>query len=56
MQSEESSKSTPSASPQPKPDTSLVSEMLMPSEIEQLRRVQNEQIDYALKEFSKKEA
>ena len=38
---------------QPKPSTLLVSEMLTPSEIEQLRREQNERLDLLQKEFPK---
>ena len=45
--------STPQPSPAPRPDTSSVSEMLTPSEIEQLRRHKKEVSDFAFEEFRK---
>lgn len=51
MKSENSLASTRQPLPQPKPDTSSVSEMLTPSEIEQLRQIKKEQIAYAQKVY-----
>jgi hypothetical protein len=53
--SEKSSEQTPPRSPQPKPDTSSVSEMLTPSELEQLRQSAKEASDYARRAFGLKE-
>jgi len=52
MKSENSSKSTQKPLPQQKPDTSLVSETLTPSEIEQLRQEKKENSAYFQKAFA----
>jgi len=54
MKSENYSASTQKPSPQQKPDTSLVSEMLTPSEIEQLQQSKKDANDFFQKEFASK--
>jgi hypothetical protein len=51
MTSNKNSESTQAPLPQQKPDTSLVSEMLTPSELESLRQFGNEAGAYAQKAF-----
>lgn len=52
MKSENSSESTRKPSPHQKPDTSMVSEMLTPSEIEQLRQSKKDANAYFQKAFA----
>ena len=51
MTSKENSESTQAPSPQQKPDTSLVSEILTPSELASLRQDVKEQNAYMQKAF-----